>query len=328
MAYSKDLLEYGLGVLSQRRNTAKARAAERREELYRHLPRLRAIEQELAGTGPELVRAVMAGGSSTGELVKQVKAKNLALQQERAELLRSVGVEEHYLEPSPVCPLCRDEGYIDGKICSCLEKVLREEKLRRLNSVSSLSLATFDQFHLDYYPNTADGGAAPRRRMEAIYDVCRQFARDFQGGSGRNLLMLGATGLGKTHLSLAIASEVIKRGFEVVYGSMQDLFRRAEDEKFSREGSRYDTLESMLACDLLILDDLGSEFATNFTNSLLYNLINTRINTRKSTIISTNLTLKELDQQYADRIVSRLIGNYSVLWFQGNDIRRLLLEKR
>ncbi|WP_312643739.1 ATP-binding protein [Hydrogenoanaerobacterium sp.] len=329
MSYSKELFEYALGILNQRRNDAKAKASARKTELYRHLPRLREIENELAGTGMELVHAVMAGGKDTKEAVAAVKSKNLTLQQERAALLHHAGVEANYLEPVFVCAKCKDEGYISGTMCDCMEKILRDEKLRRLNSTSSLSLSSFSNFRLDYYPTAADNnGISPRKRMEDIFKLCQQFAAGFDERCDKNLLMLGATGLGKTHLSLAIASEVIAKGYEVIYGSVQDLFRRAEDEKFSREGTSYDTLEALLECDLLILDDLGSEFVTSFTTAMLYNIINTRINHRKPTIISTNLPFKELDSQYADRVVSRMIGNYNVLQFQGNDIRRIMLSAR
>jgi len=329
MGYSKELFEFALNTLSERRNAAKAKSSARKDELYRHLPRLREIENELAGTGMELVYAVMAGGKNTADAVAAIKEKNLALQNERTVLLKQAGVGADYLEPVFVCNKCKDEGYIQNKMCSCMEKIMWDEKLRRLNSASSLSLSSFSNFRLDYYPVAADSnGISPRKRMEEIYSTCCRFTNEFGKTRCENLLMIGATGLGKTHLSLAIANEVISKGYEVIYGSVQDLFRRAENEKFSREGTSYETLETLLECDLLILDDLGSEFVTGFTSALLYNIINTRINTHKSTIISTNLPLKELNNQYADRVVSRLTGNYNVLWFQGNDVRKLLLSKR
>lgn len=329
MGYSKELFEFALSKLSERRGDAKARASMRKAELYTHLPRLREIEAELAGTGMELVRVVMAAGEATAAAVEAVKAKNLRFQEERTALLARAGVAPDSLEPDYFCRLCGDEGYRDGKMCTCMEKLMRDEKLRRLNSTSSLSLSSFKNFRLDYYSNTPEtGGVSPHKRMEEIYGQCVQFAESFSAQSGKNLLLLGATGLGKTHLSLAIAAEVIAKGCEVIYGSVQDLFRQAEGEKFSREGSRYDTLDSLLECDLLILDDLGAEFVTGFTASTLYNIINTRINHHKSTIISTNLSLKELNNQYADRVVSRLIGSYAVLWFQGQDIRRIMLQNR
>ena len=329
MGYSKELLEYALGVLSMRSAGAKAVASQRKTELYSHLPRLAEIENELAGTASALVYTVMTGGQSAAEAIENVKTHNLKLQAERTELLMQAGVKADYLEPAYTCADCGDTGYKNGKMCPCMEKLLRDEKLKRLNSTSSLSLSSFNNFRLDYYPLIADeNGVIPRNKMKDIYEQCVSFAKNFTAESDKNLLLLGATGLGKTHLSLAIAAEVIGKGYEVIYGSVQDLFRRAESEKFSRDGSRYDTLDSLLECDLLILDDLGAEFVTSYTTSTLYNLINTRINHHKATVISTNLPLRELNLQYADRVVSRLIGSYSVLWFQGQDIRRIKLEKR
>lgn len=328
MGYSKELFQYALNKLSSRRNEAKARVSTKKAELYSHLPRLSAIEDELAGTGVQLVHAVMTGKQSTAEAVESIKHKNLALQNERTQLLNKAGVGADYLEPHYVCTKCNDEGYLDGKMCDCLKKILRDEKLRRLNSTSSLSLSHFQNFRLDYYPTEPnENGIVPREKMAEIYEQCVQFAKNFHNSNGRNLMMMGATGLGKTHLSLAIAAEVIAQGYEVVYGSLQDLVRRTESEKFSREGSGYETLDTLLACDLLILDDLGSEFVTGFTSSTIYNIINTRINHHKSTIISTNLQFKELNDQYADRVISRLIGSYTILWFCGNDVRRILLDR-
>lgn len=329
MGYSKELFDYALNKLSSRRNEAKARVSTKKEELYSHLPRLVAIENELAGTGIQLVHAVMTGKQSTAQAVESIRCKNLGLQNERTQLLNKAGVGADYFEPQYVCNKCHDEGYISGKMCECLKKILRDEKLRRLNSTSSLSLSHFQNFRLEYYPTTPnENSIVPREKMTEIYEQCVQFAKNFHSNNGRNLMMMGATGLGKTHLSLAIAAEVIVQGYEVVYGSLQDLVRRTESEKFSREGSGYETLDTMLACDLLILDDLGSEFVTGFTSSTIYNIINTRINHHKSTIISTNLQFKELNDQYADRVISRLIGSYTILWFCGNDVRRILLEKR
>ncbi|MEG0273129.1 MAG: ATP-binding protein [Hydrogenoanaerobacterium sp.] len=329
MNYSKELFEYALSTLSSRRAAAKAQASLRKDELYAHLPQLADIENELAGTASALVYAIMGSGQSAVQAIADVKAKNIKLQAKRTELLLEAGVGASYLEPAFTCRLCNDEGYINGKMCGCMEKVLRDEKLRRLNSSSSLSLSSFANFRLDYYSLSPDeNGVIPREKMKDIYDKCVSFAKSFTPQSDKNLLLLGATGLGKTHLSLAVAAEVIGQGYEVIYGSVQDLWRKTESEKFSREGSTYDALSSILDCDLLILDDLGAEFATAFTASTLYNVINTRINHHKSTIISTNLTLKELNLQYADRVVSRLIGNYDVLWFKGQDIRRIMLEKR
>ena len=319
MAESDTILNYAHGVLSERRNKAKGLASERRAELYEHVPRLRDIEAELSATAAELIHTVAAGGE-TAAAVRRVREKNLSLQEERAGLLRFLNLPENYLEPPFFCQDCKDSGYVGRRMCKCLQRLLREEKLRRLNSASSLSLSSFESFQLDYYPTAQErSGVSPRARMEEILGVCRRFAAGFDAYDGKNLLLLGATGLGKTHLSLAIAADVIARGYSVVYGSVQDLFRRAEAERFSKEGG--DTLDELLACDLLILDDLGAEFVTSFTTSTLYNLVNTRLNRKKATIISTNLPLKELNALYADRIVSRLLGNYRVLQFLGNDIR-------
>ena len=321
-------LDAALYTLSARRNRAKEIASERRKELYRHLPRLREIERQLAATAPSLVCAIVSHSDTAAE-VQRIREENLSLQQERGHLLETLGLPENYLEPAYACSICHDEGAVAGKRCSCLEKLIREEKLARLNSASSLSLCSFESFRLDYYPAQPDrSGISPRKRMEEILSVCRQYAAQFDPKGGRSLLMLGATGLGKTHLSLAIAASVVAQGHEVVYGSVQDLFRRAEAERFARDGDAGGTTDSLLECGLLILDDLGSEFTTSFTAALLHNIINTRLNCHRPTIISTNLPFKELNAVYADRVVSRLLGGYTVLQFLGSDIRVALSGKQ
>ena len=160
--------------------------------------------------------------------------------------------------------------------------------------------------------------------MKEILDFCRDYAADFATDSP-SLLLYGATGLGKTHLSLAIASEAVKKGYGVIYGSAQNLMSRLEKEHFSSgRNSEYEGSEqALLECDLLIIDDLGAEFSTQFTVAELYNIINTRIMSRLPVIISTNLTPDGLEQKYTQRITSRIIGNYITLYLCGKDIRQI-----
>ena len=321
MNYSKELFEYAFGILSQRRREAEQEAAQRRAELTRSIPRLAEIEQELGQTGIALVRAVAAGEASSDQ-IDALRRRNLALQDESAQLLETAGFAPDALQVHYFCPICQDQGFVGTQMCSCMEQLMRDEKLRRLNAVSALPLAGFDSFSLRYYSDQPDEqGVIPAKRMADILKICRDFSTSFP--NCRSLLLCGKTGLGKTHLSLSIAAEVIDRGYSVIYGSVQDLFRQIENERFSREGDRYSTLQSLLDCDLLVLDDLGTELTGNLTNAVLYNLVNSRINRRQSTIINTNLSMNELLTTYSERIVSRIMGSYTVLRFVGKDIRLL-----
>ena len=190
-----------------------------------------------------------------------------------------------------------------------------------LSAEMPLESCRFDNFDLKYYPDKADReGNNPRRRMTAILKLCREYVINFSPEASENLLFIGEAGLGKTHLTLAIVSGVIEKGYLPVYGSAENLFSVIEAEKFSGNGKG--SYDSMLKCDLLVIDDLGTEMATAFTKSALYNLINTRILNRKPTIINTNLTMKQIEERYSARVSSRLIGNYEGKRFLGMDIRQ------
>ncbi len=321
MAYSKDLLAYGRDVLAQRKQKALQTLQERKRQLYAAVPRLQEIEMQLQQTGYAAIQTAMRGDLPRLEEIKQT---NLALQQERREMLSRLGLPEDYLTPPFTCPICQDEGYADGKRCSCFDKIIKSEAYRRLNRQSPLSLCDFSNFDLSYYSaDEYDGKPAARKQMHDIFAYCQHYAKTFSLSSP-NLLMSGRTGLGKTHLSLSIAKAVIQLGFGVVYGSTPDFLAEAERERFSRNQNEdeFKTTDWMMECDLLILDDLGAEFSTSFSYATLYQWINTRLNKRLPTIISTNLTPKELLDLYGERVFSRLIGNYVPLFFAGQDVRQ------
>lgn len=320
MAYSKELFEYGREVLNHRRQRAFQALEERKRELYSCLPRLEEIENELSMTGYAAIRAAMSGSQGPQRL-EDIKEKNLSLQQERRQLLVSLGLPEDYLTEPFTCPHCHDEGYRDGKRCECFEKILKDEAFRRLNSKSPLSLCDFSNFDLSYYSSASDSGPSAQEQMSKIFQFCKRYAQNFSADCA-NLLMSGRTGLGKTHLSLSIAKAAMERGYGVIYGSTPDLLSQIEKERFSYSENDSQTMDFMLECDLLILDDLGAEFPTAFTGATVYQLLNTRLNKHLPTIISTNLSLQELLKLYGERVFSRIIGSYVPLFFVGQDIRQ------
>ena len=180
-----------------------------------------------------------------------------------------------------------------------------------------LNQCKFENFDLKYY---SEEGENPRRRMTAIFKLCKEYVIDFNPQKSENLLFMGQSGLGKTHLTLAIVSGVIEKGYNVVYGPCENLFSLIEKEKFT--GENKGSYDAMIDCDLLVLDDLGAEIATPFSKAALYNLINTRMLSNKPTIINTNLTIKEIETRYTARVASRLIGSYNANKFLGEDIRQ------
>ncbi len=322
MGYSKDTTAYVNELFEQKRKKASAELLEKKAELYSAVPRLKEIEKLLSDSGLNAVRCVISKTKNVSDVIEKLRDENLKLQQERSMILKSLNLPEDYLELSYSCKICQDEGFVEGKMCECYMRELKRHAYNNLNKSSHLQLSDFSLFNLNYYPDTVPAGSSVsiRNRMEQIYNYCLTYSKNFNPKSG-SILMSGATGLGKTFLSLSIASAVIEKGYGVIYSSAQNLLNTLEKEKFSNTDSN--TLNDIFDCDLLIIDDLGTEFSTAFTVSTVYNIINTRINMCKPVIISTNLSLSELQETYSERIVSRFIGEYTILKFAGNDIRQI-----
>lgn len=326
MAYNREITDAAMAVLERRRAQANARAAALRERMRAKYPRVVEIEREMAGAARQVARAVLDGGD-VDAAVEAIKQRNLALQAELAELLAREGEPVADFEPVYTCPVCRDTGYTGGRRCVCLEGLLKEEACRRLNESTPMGPARFEDMTLTYYPDTPDPrtGKSPRAHMRGVLDYCRYYADDF-GNQTPSLLLRGPTGTGKTHAALAIAQRVAAKGCGVVYGPAQVLLHRLEKEHFGREEGNSEDL--MAGCDLLILDDLGTEFTSPFYVSCIYNLVNTRLLAARPTIISTNLREEELLDRYGEAITSRLIGQYMPLAFIGRDIRQIKLRER
>ncbi|MCI9413660.1 MAG: ATP-binding protein [Clostridiales bacterium] len=330
MGYSRDVYDAAEAELARRREAARNRAAALRDKVISRSPRAREIEQEMAYSAISVARAVLDGGDVEAA-VDTIKNKNLALQAELASLIAGQGEDAPNFEPRYTCPLCEDTGYTHGRMCSCLSALLREEACRRLSGMSPMKLTDFDSLRLDYYPEAYDPrfGASPREKMAAIFRYCRDYAEAFRSGGADgspSLLLTGPTGIGKTHVSLAVAHRVVDKGFGVVYGPVQNLLHRMEKEHFGRaEGN---TEELLTGCDLLILDDFGTEFLSPFYISCLYTVINTRMLEERPTLISTNLGREDMLDRYGEQITSRIIGTYTPLAFCGQDIRQLKLRER
>lgn len=324
MGYTKEIYDLASQKLDNIRRNSIREANMRRESLYKKYPRAKEIERLLSSTAVSAAKAVL-NGENTKEQLTKLKASNMALQEELSEILKKEGLKSDYLDIKYSCNYCKDEGYVDGIMCSCMKQLLRKEAYNKLNSLSPLSLCSFDSFLTEFYSTEPirENGPSPRKRMEDILRYCKNYAANFALDS-QSLLMQGATGLGKTHLSLAIAKVAINKGYGVIYGSAPNIITKLEKERFrfSKDDESLNSDEHLISCDLLILDDLGTEFSTSFSNATIYNIINSRIMANKPTIISTNLSLKELEKAYTERLVSRVIGNTVRLEFLGHDVRQ------
>ena len=319
MTYSSSDYEKATAELEKRRLNAQQAQKKRHDEAAAKCPALLSAEREMAAAGLAVIKA-LGMGDDAEKYVSQLRNANLEAQRKRAQLLKENGYPADYLEIKYTCPVCEDKGFVNGKMCMCQKKILRSLAYNRLCSKFPLDKCTFNNFDLKYYPDNGDD-ITPYQRMETVLDFCKNYADDFSHNSP-SLLMYGETGLGKTHLSLAIAGTVIKNGGGVIYASAQNILNKLEDEKFGRSENE-NTLNSLIECDLLILDDLGAEFSTQFTVSAIYNIVNSRLLGGKPTIISTNLSMKQLETVYTKRTASRILSEYTLLRFDGSDIRQL-----
>ena len=329
MGYEQSVLRRATARLEAQRK-AREEAQERlRSEIYAKLPRVAAIDRELRRTITQIIAASLRSGSDPVPAIGVIRDKNLDLQREKAELLTANGYPADALEDTPLCPLCGDRGWKGAAMCSCLGDLCRQEQIAELSSLLDLGDQSFQTFRLDYYSDQVDPqyGRSPREAMALILRVCRQYGEGFPQYPHRNLFLYGAPGLGKTFLSACIARTVAEKGCSVVYDTAANVFARFEEKKFLRYGEEArqagEDTRRYLACDLLILDDLGSEFTSPFVQAALYQVVNTRLIDGKHTVISSNLDPEGIRQRYSAQVASRLQGEYLCLGFLGEDIRRL-----
>ena len=281
-------------------------------EVYGRLPRVREIDKILSKTALEIMSAATSGDKDE---IENIKKRNGILVAERERLLIGAGYPKDYTDVQYECKKCDDSGYVDEKMCECMKRALIVAGYESSGLGALISKQSFDNFSLEYYR----GGGASYDTMKMYYSSLKSFAEGFNSKTYRNFLLIGGTGLGKTHLSTAVAKTVIDNGYDVLYVSAIDMFSDFERKQF---GNGEDDTERYFNCDLLIIDDLGTELTNQFTVSCLYNVINSRINSSRSTFINTNHSKREIESKYAERITSRLFGEYYPLLFCGIDIRK------
>lgn len=306
MAYKSEYYERAITAIKDAKKQREKEYEYKLAELYSAVPELTVIENRLAAIGAESMSAAMSGDKARlNELASDTKL----LTSQKNEILKSAKLKA----PTPNCKLCGDTGYNGTLLCECARQKARELVFKDLSEQLPLGTQTFDSFSLEDY----DGAA--KKQMTAVYKFIKKYAEGFSRHS-ENLLFTGGVGLGKTHLSMAVINEVTRAGYGVVYGSAQNLFSKIEKEHFSYSGES-DKIDAVLECDLLVIDDLGTEFLSTFIVSQFYNIINTRIISGRPTIINSNLSPAEIEERYTPRVLSRIVGNYKTLRFDGTDHR-------
>jgi len=326
MAYDGKLLARARSALEARRADNQAEHESRVRTVYARVPEIRQLDQQMRRQMTELVRVTIAGGADMPEKLERLRRDNLDAQARRAELLVEHGWPIDYLDEIVSCPRCRDTGVYEGQPCECLVRLYNRELTRELSTLlrGDESFARFDLALYSDAPN--ESGTVPREVMRRVKAACEKYAENFPNVSS-NLLFQGGTGLGKTYLSACIARVVANKGYSVCYDSAAAALETFERQRFSRDADTAEAAaaraERMLSCDLMLLDDLGTEMVTSLSTSALYTLLNTRLVNGRRTVISTNLTDEELRRRYPQQICSRLEGEFLHLPFVGKDIRLL-----
>ncbi len=312
---NSEIFDKAQSIISGRRLRAVEENERRIREINDKIPQIREINAELFNTGKELISLIGDRNANVADKIEKLKKYNLEAQKMSRMILVENGYPSDYLDMHYTCPKCRDTGYCGSKFCECLNQLCGKLSADELNKHAQLSLSSFDTFDINYY------SGPDRETMQRIFMFTKEYADNFKPDA-RSILMFGKTGLGKTHLSLAIANTVLASGYGVIYDSAINILRNIETERFNRDHLN-ETIDTVMGTDLLILDDLGTEYETPFFNATIYNIINTRLNSGKPTIISTNLDFEGIRRRYDDRVVSRLVAAYVCLEFKGEDIRLL-----
>ncbi len=322
MAYNAENYKRIAAQFKDKNMHAKQAAEARKDELHRKLPQIAEIDRALSTTGLRIMREALNGRVGLDERIRRLEEDNNMLLEARAELLRANGYPADYSDVHYECDECMDTGFVNGKMCKCLRSALNHAGYESSGVLRLIEKQNFDTFDLRYYEGQE------RVNMERVLNRAKAYAAQFDGNVMRNLMFVGTTGLGKTHLSSAIAKVLIENGYDVVYESAQKIFADFEAERFGRVPAGENRTARYMDCDLLIIDDLGTEMQTQFTVPCLYNLVNSRLIAEKSMIISTNVRKEELLAKYSDRITSRLFGEFEVCVFAGKDIRSQKLMRR
>lgn len=325
MAYDRELYQQVAIEYEEIRRHDRLDLEERREKVFAMVPELESIEDEIRSAGLKIIKLAVSEAGDRTARVYALRDRQKALLLRRKALLLEHGFAEDELSMRYLCDRCEDTGVFEDRDCECFKRRLIIKAFEKSNLSMQLRDQSFKTINMDLYPREPDerSGVSPYECMLNIVSICRQFVQLFDADN-KNLLFWGEPGLGKTFLSTCIAKELIKSGHSVIYETAYKIFSMLEDFKFRRtndiEKLRTQT-QKLYECDLLILDDLGTEFATSYTNAALFDILNSRLIANKKTIINTNLNLEELAKKYSERVFSRIIGHYQALQFIGRDIR-------
>lgn len=316
----KEVHQRALSILAARRQKALEIEQVHRQHIAQKIPQVIQLEQQMSSCVIELTRQVLSKTSDLLDITPQMIDKNLQTQAQITQMLSAHGFAPDYLTPPYTCTQCNDTGFHDAQRCSCLKVLVHHIYAQEAYHSLGMPDCQFDDFSLDYYTG------ADYQQMCQVLTFCKEYAQRFSA-QAPSILMIGNTGLGKTHLAAAIAKQVLNDGYTMIYLHAHDFFTRVQQEQFGKSTLPVSTFTSALQADLLILDDLGAEYDSAFHAASFYNLINSRLQAKKPMIITSSLSLKAIEKRYGDRAGSRLMTLCKCLKFCGTDIRQLKLTQ-
>lgn len=324
MRTKNELYQEALRTVAARRQIARAQAEDARAVAEAAIPALRHAEDEVRVRG---IRCALAGAS--GRDRTEANAALNEAKRKLAELLAASGRPADALEPRFTCKLCQDTGVVNGRTCQCVHRVMQQLRRTEIEGLSSLSISSFDTMKLDYYPSVIDAstGINVRTYMGQLLSGLKEYAEDFVPTESESLMLIGNAGLGKTHAALAIAGIVLNKDYDVIYVSSPDFFNKIEASRFDSGSDAETLLQTATNADLLIIDDLGTEFVTPYFITTFYSLLNNRLGAHLPTIVTTNITEGSmLEKRYTEKISSRL-SSFVPFNFVGHDIRAQKAEE-
>lgn len=324
MALTNSQYDSIMRMYNERRLNNRYEQEQRILEVYNAIPELSGLDNQVASLTMQRAEAVLGSDETKAGSISEYNKAIENIANRKTALLMQHGYDHSYLEIKHDCPLCQDTGFINGSKCSCFRKAETEMFYSQSNNKNLNTAETFDNFRFDYYSSSlidTTTGKSSLSTITDVYNTCLGFSRNFSVSGGRNLLFYGESGLGKTYLTNCIANMVIASGYSVIYLTATELFDIFARSTYNRDNSSFERIDDIMSCDLLIIDDLGTELSNSFTTSKLFYCINDRILRKTSTIISTNLSLDKIYEQYTDRIFSRIVQSYKPLKFFGENIR-------
>jgi len=311
----------------ERRDENELLLEKRKKQVYDKLPQIKAIDNEISLIGLKLAKSVLTNPDDREHIVKKSKEGIDSLRERKYKIFSENKIPENYLEMKYHCNVCKDKAFLPtGEKCNCFKQEIVNEAYKMSNIENVLNKENFSNFKLEIFSTEKlkEKGISPRENMLDISNYCEEYVRNFNPRESNNILFHGSTGLGKTYMCNCIAKDLLDRGFLVIYQTSFKILEILEDYKFRRNSENKiseENYRNLFDCDLLVIDDLGTELTNTFTSSELFNIVNTRLTAGKSMIISTNLTPIQIGETYTQRTLSRILDQFKIFDFFGSDLR-------